>query len=176
MRGMTFFIALCGLSACLPFLNKPEIPDSGKTKLSALPTHYQGVPLIPTSLSVKEKRFYKNFPGQIAKFKAGPRAVIFRWMTKATRKIHPAGACLRGLGYNVEPQPLRRDRAGNLHGVSMATRGKQILLVKERLYDRVGNSWTDVSSWYWSAILGFSDGPWCAVTVMERTDQSPRPL
>jgi len=31
----------------------------------------------------------------------------------------------------------------------------------------VHGAFTDASSWYWSALLGRSDGPWLAWTVFE---------
>ncbi|MCI0665355.1 MAG: hypothetical protein L0220_30200 [Acidobacteria bacterium] len=31
----------------------------------------------------------------------------------------------------------------------------------------VDENWTDVSSWYWSAMLGRSCGPWWVVTIAE---------
>jgi len=33
--------------------------------------------------------------------------------------------------------------------------------------DGRGGHWTDVSAWYWSALLGSSEGPWWALTVAE---------
>ena len=33
---------------------------------------------------------------------------------------------------------------------------------------RGDQSWTDVSSWYWQALLGKTHGPWWAVTVTEK--------
>jgi hypothetical protein len=39
--------------------------------------------------------------------------------------------------------------------------------VCERIYDQAGASWTDVSSWYWDAALGRSQGPWMAVAVAD---------
>jgi hypothetical protein len=44
------------------------------------------------------------------------------------------------------------------------------LRVYERVYSAVSadENWTDVSSWYWSALLGRSRGPWWVITTAER--------
>jgi hypothetical protein len=54
----------------------------------------------------------------------------------------------------------------------IATRGSERLRVRERIYTAAGDSWTDVSSWYWQAVLERTTGPWWAITVAERDDQS----
>jgi len=48
-----------------------------------------------------------------------------------------------------------------------ATRGAEQLLVSEQIYDESGRTWPDASSWFWSASLGQSAGPWWAVTIVE---------
>jgi hypothetical protein len=40
--------------------------------------------------------------------------------------------------------------------------------VYERIYDVAGNSWSDVSAWYWAALLGKSAGPWWSVVIAEK--------
>jgi hypothetical protein len=46
------------------------------------------------------------------------------------------------------------------------------LRVLERIYssseNQTGQDWTDVSTWYWQALLGKTGGPWWSVTVTER--------
>ncbi len=80
-------------------------------------------------------------------------------MSRETRKLHPASDCFRGSGYSIAPQPLAIDSTGvrwgsfvKLHGVSGDCRSN------ERIYDGLGNQWTDVSAWYWSAATGTSRG------------------
>jgi hypothetical protein len=41
------------------------------------------------------------------------------------------------------------------------------LHVIELITDPAGHSWSDPSSWYWSAAMRKSKGPWWAVTVVE---------
>jgi hypothetical protein len=48
-----------------------------------------------------------------------------------------------------------------------AERGAERLRIRERIIDAGGATWTDISSWYWAALLGRSRGPWWAVTVIE---------
>jgi hypothetical protein len=56
---------------------------------------------------------------------------------------------------------------GLLWGAFEATRGPERVIVKERITDESGKYWTDVSAWYWAALLGQTDGPWWAYTVVE---------
>ena len=91
-----------------------------------------------------------------------------RYIQHPTRQLHPAADCLRGSGYTVEPQPISRDRDHGLWGCVLARDGDKTLRVCERIHDRYGNSWYDVSSWYWSAMLHNDNGPWTAVTVAEQ--------
>jgi hypothetical protein len=42
------------------------------------------------------------------------------------------------------------------------------LVVREAITDSAVGRWTDVSEWYWSALLGRAEGPWWAITVAEQ--------
>jgi len=47
------------------------------------------------------------------------------------------------------------------------------LLVRERIYEAAGErSFTDVSSWYWAAVLGRSVGPWWAILIAEAAPEN----
>jgi hypothetical protein len=83
-------------------------------------------------------------------------------------QLHPAADCFSGVGYRVEPLPLKIDEAGARWGSFSATRGADRLRVTERIYSDAGGGWTDVSAWYWSAAAGDAAGPWWAATVAER--------
>ena len=58
---------------------------------------------------------------------------------------------------------LRKARRGDKAGLGDA----QQLRVCERIESAAGESHTDASSWFWSATLGSSSGPWRAITVVE---------
>lgn len=58
-----------------------------------------------------------------------------------------------------------RWNAGSILSRFQATGNKQTLVVREIVTDRQGQSWSDVSSWYWAALLGKTNGPWLATTV-----------
>jgi hypothetical protein len=47
----------------------------------------------------------------------------------------------------------------------VAQKDGRVRRVCERIYDGQGKAWTDVSSWYWAAMVGRTRGPWFAVTV-----------
>jgi hypothetical protein len=127
--------------------------------------------LRPLALTEREQRFGEEFPGLTARFTDGEREYVIRWVMGETRKLHPAADCLASVGYSVHPLPIRLDPTGNRWGSFEAVRGGERMLVQERIYDGAGNSWTDVSSWYWSALLGDSAGPYWAITVAENQPQ-----
>jgi hypothetical protein len=42
------------------------------------------------------------------------------------------------------------------------------MTVCEVIHDARGESWPDVSAWYWSAILAATPAPWWSVVVADR--------
>ena len=48
------------------------------------------------------------------------------------------------------------------------------LVVREAVTDGRGGQWTDVSAWYWSALMGRSEGPWWAFTLAENAPSRVR--
>jgi hypothetical protein len=127
---------------------------------------FEGRPLTRLSLSAVERRFAARFPGQIGRFTDGTRTIILRAVRVPTRMLHPAADCFRGLGYSVEAPRVWKDAAGITWSCFTAVRHGKTRLVCERMYDRQGQAWTDVSSWYWSAVLGRTERPWYAITVV----------
>lgn len=171
MRRSVLYLIACVVAALVPLL--PVQPGQhNSTALSAAfpgwPASFDGQTLTALPLSEREERFNSNFPGRISRFTDGRREIILRWTTTATRKLHPASDCFEGIGYSISPLPLYVDEAGSRWGSFIATRGKERLRVYERIYTDGGESWTDVSAWYWSASGETSAGPWWAVTIAEK--------
>ncbi|MCP4377127.1 MAG: hypothetical protein GY794_13230 [bacterium] len=123
---------------------------------------------MPLQLNEKERLFINDFPGKVRRFSDDHREYIVRWVTSSTRKLHPASDCLRGVGYRIKPMPIETRSDNNQWSVFLADRSGERLRVYERIYDNYGNSWTDVSAWYWAALLGKSRGPWWSVTIAEK--------
>jgi hypothetical protein len=164
-RKSTFlFAVVCLIAAAIPLLGTSS-PEPATADFPGWPTHYEGKPLQPLPLTSLERRFAENFPGRVGRFSDGEREVVVRWVSSATRKLHPAADCFRGRGYRVTPQPIEVDSSGARWGSFIAVRGAARIDVRERIYDAAGNGWTDVSSWYWAALRGQSLRPWWAVTV-----------
>jgi hypothetical protein len=168
MHGITFYIAACLAAAFVPLLPMGSLSKSAPLQFPGWPTSFENRALKRLPLSEREKRFVSGFPGRMAKFNDGQRTILIRWVTAGTRKLHPASDCFRGIGYHVRPMPLRADSKGNLWGSIRCTREREMVEVRERIHDRSNGSWSDVSSWYWAALLGKSTGPWWAITVVER--------
>ena len=138
-----------------------------KTVFQQWPTTFEGQPIYPLPMTDKERGFSQNFPGRIGRFSDGSREIIIRYIDRASRQVHPSADCLRGSGYQIETQPIKRDQKGHLWGCVLAKQNGISYRVCERIYDQSGNSWYDVSSWFWSVLLNNSHGPWWAITVAE---------
>jgi hypothetical protein len=162
------FIAMLAIAASMPAMF-----SAGPTATAALsqqheipwPTSFDGRPLTQLPLSAVERRFAARFPGQIGRFTDGERTVIVRVAQEPTRLLHPASDCFRGLGYRVDPARVVEDGAGIAWSCFAAQKDGKVQRVCERLYDSDGKAWTDVSSWYWAAMLGRTQAPWIAVTT-----------
>jgi len=167
MRIISLFFITCVLAALVPF--RPIQPPGYSADQSPypFPDHYQGQKLKPLAMTERERQFYRSFPGKMSKMTDGKRHITYKWIERPTRKLHPAADCYRGMGYSIHPEPIRIDDDGQRWGAFMAVKGHQQLRVKEKISDPSNRSWTDVSSWYWSAFLGRSRGPWLVITVSE---------
>jgi hypothetical protein len=130
-----------------------------------LPQHWQGQPLRPLALSDVEQRFARHFPGTLARLTDGQQVLVLRAVHRPTRMLHPAADCYRGLGYSIGAQRLQLDAGQQLWRCFEAARDGRRLAVCERIVDAQGGGFTDTSAWYWSALLGQSQGPWHAFTV-----------
>jgi hypothetical protein len=169
MKSLILFVILCAGAAGLPWLPRGATPDinASSSDFPGWPRQWEGEPLEPLPLSSREERFAAGFPGRIARFRAGPRQLIMRWVARETRMLHPAEDCFRGSGFTVDPLGIRTGNDGASWGCFRAANGAENLSVCERIFDQSRNSWTDVSSWYWAATLGESSGPWWAVTIAD---------
>jgi hypothetical protein len=161
------FLALCAIAAWLPAVGD-EVRVEGVVGFPGWPAEWEGELISAVPLSESDVRFNRRFPGRIAKFTDGRRDLIFRWVTHGTRQLHGSADCFRGMGYTITPQPAVIDARRGTWSRFSATRGRQRLIVRERITDEHGGEWTDVSAWYWSALLRQTRGPWMAVTVAEK--------
>lgn len=175
MRRTAVYLGICTLAALIPlFPLRSSQPDAAmrRAAFSEWPAQFEGQELKPLSLTERELRFGGDFPGYIGRFTDGRREVIIRWVSEATRRLHSAVECFEAIGFSVRPLPLYVDGDGSRWSSFIATRGKERLRVRERIYTNSGESWTDVSSWYWASVQETSNGPWWAITVAEREPET----
>jgi exosortase len=159
-------IMLLALATFVPSLGPVRSEAAGRAREEpAWPSEFQGKPLERVAATPLDRRFAAQLPGHLARFTDGERHLILRSLDAPTRLLHPAADCFKGLGYRVEQQRVRSDAQGGLWGCFQAQRDGRSLRVCERIEDRSGAAWTDVSSWYWAALLGRTRGPWLAITV-----------
>ena len=163
---MRAFLIACMVAGLVPLLTGSRESAAGARQLATWPSEYASAAWREAALEPREAAFFASFPGAIARRTDGVRSVLLRSVSEPTRRLHSAQECYRGLGFEVRELPLQRGAAG-LWGAFVATRGADRLLVRERIRDARGGEWTDVSAWFWSALLGRSEGPWLAETVAQ---------
>lgn len=143
---------------------------------SPWPARFEGQLLTRIAAAPEDRFLAAQFPGEVARFSDGRRQIVLRRVSAATRRLHPAGDCFRAIGYTVTPAPMRLAPDGKAASCFTGTRGGRSLLACEQVRDAGGKSWPDISSWYWSALLGTSPGPWTASLTVEHaplTDATP---
>lgn len=166
MRGLVIFFFCCTCAFITPLITRESQPDTSSMVIPGWPDEFDGKKLIMLPLTEREKRF--DFPGKIGRFTDGNREIIIRRITTHTRLLHSSSDCFRGLGYRIEPQPAVRNKFGSQWSSFKAIRHNEKLLVYERIFSADGKSWTDVSAWYWNALMNKSAPPWTAITVAEQ--------
>ena len=171
MRRTALYLGICTLAALIPMFplrSKQPHVATPRITFSQWPAYFEGQELRPLPLTDRELRFGEDFPGRIGRFTDGRREVIIRWVSEATRRLHSASDCFEGIGFSIRPLALHVDGDGSRWSSFIATRGEERLRVRERIYTNTGESWTDVSSWYWASVQETTPGPWWAITVAER--------
>jgi hypothetical protein len=144
--------------------NKSSAPSS----FPGWPGEYEGKLLKQLELTDKEEVFVRGFPGKVARFSDGSKELIIRWVEQPTRKLHPASDCFKGNGYYITHQPVQLNDYGIEMGCFTASRGNNQLNVCEYMEARDGKSWSDISAWYWGALLGDSSEGWMSYVIAER--------
>ncbi|MCC6355586.1 MAG: archaeosortase/exosortase family protein [Verrucomicrobiae bacterium] len=162
-----FAAALCLIAALMPALAKEGPAEPSADGACVWPLALEGRRLQYRPLTAEEQRFARGFPGQIAVASMGARRIVLRFVARPTRRLHPAADCLRGIGYTVRPLPAWRDADGHVWSRFQATKPSEACVVREQITDVSGRAWSDVSAWYWAAVLGQTEGPWLAVTAIE---------
>jgi hypothetical protein len=157
------------VTAVVPLLDK-SVGGMGAMEIGfpGWPTHHDGDTLRQMPLTQRELAFVRDFPGRVGRFSDGRREIIIRWVGAPTRRLHPAVDCLRASGYSIAALPARRDGRGAPMGCFRASRGDESMRVCEVIRDEQGQSWPDVSAWYWHAVLGTSSSPWWSIVVAEK--------
>ena len=166
--GAWIAFAVAALLVFLPGLR--DCGDGGSSSPSGegiFPSEFEGYVLEEEPLTEREAAFAKDFPGRIARFRGGGNVVLMRYATQATHRLHSASACLAASGWEVEALPLVQMASGGW-SCFCARKGGEVLHVREQVRAADGTTLADVPTWFWSALLGRTRGPWLAVSVIAR--------
>lgn len=160
------FSIICLISVLYPVL----LPSNTKTPITnsttVFPNIFEDRYLKELELTEKEKVFLEDFPGEVKRFTDGEREIVIRYVNQATRKLHPSADCFTAIGYQIKPTALKIDTEQNRWSCFQASKNGEKLKVCERIYSE-SESWTDVSTWYWSALNDVNSTGYWAVTVAE---------
>jgi hypothetical protein len=165
MNRVALLLLSMGAAALMPLFAARDVIPTQTAQLREWPHEFRGHPLIRVPLNDDEQRFLADFPGAVARFSDGSHDILMRWVDQPTRRLHPAEDCYRGWGYAVSQSKIRRDDDGTQWRCFTARSGDRERNVCEQLRDLEGTHFTDVSSWYWSATLGQTTGPWLVTTI-----------
>ncbi len=157
LAGTLFVVGLMGAGGAAGFpegkVVRGDIVDTVREELLR-----EGWYRLP--LESRTAEYAKGFPGTIELFGKNDRRLVVRVIDRATRRYHLSADCYRAIGYVTKPMPILQTVDGSMWGRVIATRGEERVEVRERVVSLDGQSWTDPSSWFWSAMLGRSEGPW----------------
>jgi hypothetical protein len=156
------------LAAGAPLARSGTANVGSVTAFPGWPGTIEGRTITPLPMSSREEAFSSGFPGRIGRFTDGEREIILRWVGGPTRKLHPASECLRAVGYAIEPLPARRTSDGHAMSCFAARKSTGDLTVCERVASTTGESFADISTWYWKALTGATNAPWLSTTIAER--------
>lgn len=165
-QAIAVFAGACLLVAGFSLVPSSRADAGLASAFPGWPDAFEGQPLVPEPALPEDARFTRGFPGRFARFSSGERVVLLRWLPNPTRQLHPSVDCFRGSGYRTRPVPSRIGARGERWGCFEAARAGRSFTVCERIIDSGGRSWTDPSSWWWSAALGTAQGPYWAATLV----------
>jgi exosortase/archaeosortase family protein len=161
--GWIVWVLLAAVLAAAPVWRAETVEEA--RVFPGWPDQFEGKPWEPVGPGGAEAEFASGFSGETQVFRQGERLVILRWIRAASRGVHPAADCFRARGYRVAASTLVLDEAGVRWSEFVAERGGERWRVRERWRDERGESWTDVSAWWWAAQAAGAHGPWWAETV-----------
>lgn len=174
---LVMFAIAAGLAGIAPLAQRGPVGDAAVAgpAFPGWPETYEGRALTALPMSDREAAFARDFPGRIGRFHDGRREVIVRYVTEATRRLHPAADCLRGVGYVITPLPAWREASGALTSCLKADRKGQSMRVCEGVRAADGGAkWPDVPAWYWAAMMEGAAGPWWSFVVSENIEGAQR--
>ncbi|SMF16351.1 hypothetical protein SAMN02745866_01070 [Alteromonadaceae bacterium Bs31] len=160
MKPYTLFIACALFAFFAPKFGKIEPLEFNKP---SWPEFYNNQALVALPLSEREMRFAEGFPGAIGRFQAGKNEIIIRRVEEPTRKLHPARDCFKGIGYKIIDKPLSLNHEGIAMACFHAQKGEAKFKVCEYVQGDQGESWSDISSWYWAALFSRNSRWWSYV-------------
>jgi hypothetical protein len=165
MIARLLFVLLAAAAAFAPLLRATG--SSTAAALRPWPASFEGRALTPMPPAPEDKLLAASFPGHVARFSDGRRQIVLRQISSPTRRLHPARDCFRALGYDIAPAPMRLASGRGPASCFTARKAGRILRACEQVTDSDGRSSPDISSWYWSALLGSDSGPWLASLTVE---------
>lgn len=159
-RYQNIFMAVLVGIGFLPFFSSSQASTVHSSDFPGWPKTWNGHYLEPLPLTKQEATFAQQFPGKIAVFSAGPNKLIYRWVSRPTRKLHSSSDCLRAAGWSIQAE-----KPG-----SFIAQSNHLRFAVNETITSSQQTWNEVSAWFWAATLRKTSGPWWAVTVIQPTN------
>jgi hypothetical protein len=163
--SLVLLYSMCIGAAIVPLFARTTDAVQLSSPAPAWPKEILGHSVIAVHSLDEEKAFASEFPGHMRRFTDGNNSYFVRIVNKETRQLHPSSDCFKGLGYSIEAKPLVVSADGSRWSSFVARKGNDNYMIMEQLHDSNGHSWSDVSEWYWHALMHESEGPWWDITV-----------
>ncbi|QDV07472.1 hypothetical protein Poly30_29980 [Planctomycetes bacterium Poly30] len=167
MRG---FLILCAFAALAPIPRMASRAEPEPPEFPGWPAAFEGEVLERLPAIEGDETFADRLEGRMARFRAGDSEIVLRWTWRLGMGLHTGRYCYRALGYSISPEHAQLDARGQLWSCFRAERDEERLVVRERVHDEIGQSWPEVSAWFWDACRGRTDGPWWSALVVKRAD------
>jgi hypothetical protein len=163
--AQAFFAVAAAAAGLAPFAGPSDPVDHPLAQ--PWPTHFEGRAIVALPPAPEDALLARGFPGQVARFSDGRRQIVLRQIAAPTRRLHPASDCFRATGFAIRPAPMQIAPGQGPSSCFLAVRDGRTFRVCERIASARGESWPDVSSWYWSALLDPASAPWLAALTVE---------
>jgi exosortase/archaeosortase family protein len=138
-------------------------------QITPWPKTFESYPLLALPMPDHERDFYRDFPGQVGLFHAGPHQVILRRVLRDIPTLHLSESCFEAAGWKVTPLAPISTPDGRNWSVFQGEHPQdgRRLRVRQTIVDETGQSFPTVASLRWAQMLRKTQPAWWVISVAE---------